>query len=124
MTETNRDLQNRFDEMRVQLEDTMAENKKLKDEKRVNFIRAIKSFGDKYSDEELEAKELIELETIMDAARRFGANEEVNTEIIPMATKMDKNTKVGIERIDFSMAFADVNEAFNMSNFEKIKTGK
>jgi len=108
----------------VDLTDAIAKIKKLESEKRVNYIRAIKSFGDKYSKEELETKELNELETIYDAGRRFyGDTVEVETEIIPMSTKMSKDTKIEIERIDFSRIFEDTNKDFDMSNL-KIKTGK
>ena len=101
----------------VELADAHSEIKKFKDEKRLDYIKQIKRFGDKYSDEELESKDLESLKTIHDAVSRF--YDELNTkddevEKIPMRTKIRKDHRPE-ERIDFSKTFEDVNEQFNMS---------
>lgn len=94
--------------------------KELEDRERIRLIKSIKKFGDKYSDEELEDKELKSLIEIEDAVSRFAPSEE-KPNVLPIAPKegkeeMEKELKKDSERIDFSRVFEDVNKEFNMSN--------
>jgi hypothetical protein len=104
-------------DLRKELADAKAGKEKAEKIVRQNFIKAIKRFGDKYSDEELESKELKTLEEIADAVSRFAPTEE-KADIIPVAPKDDKKEmedQVGKkERVDFSHVFDDVNKEFNL----------
>ena len=99
------------------LEDATEVIKKFEEEKRKNLISEIKKFGDKYSDEELEIKDLEILKEIADAVSRFAPSDE-SPDKLPVAPKDDKKKmedELGkTERIDFSKVFEDVNKEFNM----------
>ncbi len=99
------------------LENAKKLNDSLASELRENYIAKIKKFGDKFSDEELEAKNLNSLKEIADAVSRFAPSED-KPEVIPVAGKDDKKKmedEIGKEeRIDFSKVFDDVRSEFNM----------
>lgn len=106
-----------LEEIRKELSDSRDRVKKFEEKERLNYIRQIKKFGDKYSDEELNAEDLNSLEKIADAVSRFAPSTEKPT-TIPVAPKDDKK---GLEkelgdtkRIDFSNVFEDVNKEFNL----------
>ena len=106
-----------LEEIRKELNDANSIITKFNEEKKANFITAIKKFGDKYSDEELEAEDLKSLEKIADAVSRFMPSKE-KADVIPVAPKDDKK-KLEDEleenkRIDFSNVFEDVNKEFNL----------
>ena len=95
--------------------------KELEDRERIRLIASIKSFGDQYSDEELESKKLNALIEIEDSASRFAPSVE-KPNILPVAPKDDKKKmeeelKKDSERIDFSRVFDDINKDFEMDRF-------
>lgn len=102
------------------LEDAIKRINKLEDKVKINYIKQIKKFGNKYSDEELEKVDLESLETIMDACSRFVYSDE-NPEIIPITppTKpKQRPTGEVFEKVDFGAVFDNVAKDFNMSNIE------
>ena len=107
-----------IESLKKDFEDAQAKIKIFEEKERVNFIKVIKKFGDKYSDEELEKMNLKSLEDTAEAVVRF-APSETKTEVIPVANKGDKKEMEKeldkSERIDFSRVFEDVNKEFNMS---------
>ncbi len=104
------------------LEDAVKRINDLEDEKRINYMKVIKSFGDKYSDKELEEKTLEQLEIIYDACERFAPSTE-KPNLLPLGKhNRDKSYEQAEKRenglIDASSVFDDVAKEFNMS---KIK---
>jgi iron-sulfur cluster repair protein YtfE (RIC family) len=106
-----------LEELRKELSDAVMDIKKYQEKERQNFIKAIKKFGDKYSDEELEKKNLESLEEIADAVSRFAPSDE-KPDKIPVAPKDDKKKLEDeldeTKRIDFSNVFEDVNKEFDL----------
>ena len=101
--------------------DARAKIKIFEEEKKKNYIKDIKKFGDKYSDEELEEMNLKSLEDTAEAVSRFAPSNE-KAETIPIAAKpakeeMKKELDEG-KRVDFSTVFDDVNAKFNMSKLK------
>lgn len=95
--------------------------KGLEDRERIRLIKSIKSFGDKFSDEELEVKKLDSLIEIEDAVSRFAPSKE-KPDVLPVAAKddkekMEKELKKDSERIDFSRVNDDINKDFEMDRF-------
>ena len=95
--------------------------KELEDKERIRLIKSIKSFGDKFSDEELEVKNLDSLIEIEDTVSRFAPSEE-KPNVLPVVPKedkekMEKELKKDSERIDFSRVFEDTNKDFEMDRF-------
>ena len=105
--------------LRVELSDALGKIKEFEEKERLNFIKLIKRFGDKYSDEELnKIEDLKILESIADTASRFAPSND-KPDVIPGGGKPDKkkmedDLKKGVERIDFTKIFEDVNKEFNM----------
>ena len=97
------------------IEDATKRIDELEAKIKIGYINAIKRFGDKYSDEELERENLESLETIMDACSRFAI--EDNIPITPFRDEK-RPDKTVIKRIDFSRVFDDVAAKFNMSNIK------
>lgn len=110
-----------LEDLRKELSDANSKVTKFEEKERLNYIKAIKKFGDKYSDEELKDKKLPELEVIADAVLRFLPSDE-KPDTIPIAPKDDKEElekKLGdAKRIDFSNVFEDVNKEFNMTGLD------
>ena len=98
---------------------TLADSKiKVFEEKeRLNYIKIIKKFGDKYSDEELEKKDLKSLEDTADAVTRFAPSNE-KTETVPMGSKTPKEEIVKTKHIDFSRTFDYVRSEFDMGSIK------
>ena len=98
--------------------------KSFEEKERINYIKIIKKFGDKYSDQELEKKDLKDLEVIVDACSRFHDISEDKSkdkpETIPIGHKTPKEDLKVEGRIDFANAFADVSEDFDMGGV-KVK---
>lgn len=94
-----------------ELNDAKEKIKKLEDFKRKYYIKAIKNFGNKYSDEELATEDLEGLKKIADACARYSDGEFV---LEPATEVVDE-----VERIDFSRVFEDVSKDFNMTKFKK-----
>lgn len=105
-----------LEELKVELEDAKGKIAKFEEEKRKNLIKKIKSFGDKYSDEELDAKDLSTLKIIADAVSKFSPSEQ-KPEVLPVPPQADKE-KIAEElkgkRIDFSKVFDDINKEFGI----------
>jgi len=104
--------------IRKELSDAITQKDHVEAIVKQNFIKAIKKFGDKYSDEELKVKDLKTLEEIADAVSRFTPSDE-KPDTLPVAPKDDKKElekELGdTKRIDFSRVFDDVNKEFNMT---------
>jgi hypothetical protein len=106
------------EELLQELEDARKKIAKYDEERKSNFIRAIKKFGDKYSDEELEEKDLETLEIVYDACKRF-SDIAIEPEIptpLPMGNKIDE--KEIPTRIDFARIWEDVSKDFNMEGLK------
>lgn len=129
---------------------TKTMSKDLEDWKRLNLIKAIKKFGDKYSKEELEVKDEETLETILDSISRYvnifdsddtktvepdlepDAKPDTKPIIEPIAEPIDEETvkeveefkKIPAQKIDPTNAFADVSNEFNMSKLKFRSKGK
>lgn len=95
----------------VELADATRKIEKLEDYKKFNLVTAIKRFGNKYNDLELESKSVEELENIADACSRF-MDEDLHELSPPVREEVRK-----IKRIDFSRVFDDVAKTFNMTSF-------
>jgi len=78
------------------------------EEKRLRMIAQIKKFGDKYTDKELENKDLSTLEIIADAFGHFKGLEEPET-------MMDEGIKPKQKSVDLSTVFDDISKDFNMT---------
>ncbi len=107
-----------IEDLKLKLEDASSKIKQFEEKERQNYIKVIKKFGDKYSDEELQKEDLQSLEKIADAVSRFAPSTK-EPEVLPVAAKGDKeemedNLEKG-KRIDFSKVFDDVKKEFNMS---------
>ena len=103
--------------LKKEFEDAMTKIKEFEEKEKLNYIKIIKKFGDKYSDEELIKEDLKSLEKIADAVSRFAPSNE-DPEVIPVVAKpnkeeMEKELDKG-KRVDFSTVFDDVNKEFNM----------
>lgn len=107
-----------LEESRKELSDAKEMVTKYQEKEKLNFIKAIKKFGDKYSDEELKVKTLENLEEIADAVSRFAPSDD-KPDTLPVAPKDDKEKLEDeleeTKRIDFSNVFEDVNKEFNLS---------
>ncbi|KKM92027.1 hypothetical protein LCGC14_1222510, partial [marine sediment metagenome] len=105
-----------IEELKVGLADAKSLLAKFEEKEKLNLIKSIKRFGDKYSDEELQNKDIDTLNIIADAFSKFEpSNEEPDK--IPMKggdSKEDLEKKIKGERIDFSKVFNDVNEEFGL----------
>lgn len=110
------------DELMQMLKIADSKIKVFEEKERINYITVIKKFGDKYSDEELEKKDLKSLEAIADAVKRFVPSDE-KPEIVPIVSNklLVKEAKGASERIDFTSVFDDVAKDFNMSKIKIIK---
>ena len=107
-----------IEELRKELEDAATSIKEFEEKEKLNYIKVIKKFGNKYSDEELKEKNLKSLEEIADAVSRFAPSEE-KPDMLPVGNKTDKkkledDLELG-ERIDPFAVYEDVNKEFNMS---------
>jgi hypothetical protein len=106
--------------LKGKFDDAVTKIKEFEEKERLNFIKLIKKFGDKYSDEELEKiEDLKVLESIADAVSRFAPSND-KPDVIPVSGKPDKKKmedelEKGVERVDFTKVFDDVNKEFNMS---------
>jgi len=113
--------ESKIEDLTVKLEDAFGKIKELEKKKKLNYIKVIKKFGDKYSEDELLKEDLKSLEKIADAVSRFAPSEEA-PDMIPVGNKDDKKKledEIGKgKRIDFSTVFDDVKEGFNMSGLE------
>ena len=82
----------------------------------MDLITKIKKFGNKYTDEELQEKNIETLNIIADAFSKFEpSNEEPDK--IPMKgadSKEELEEKIKGKRIDFSKVFDDVNKEFGL----------
>ena len=108
------------EELVIKLADAEKKIKDYEEKERINYIKVIKKFGNKYSDEELAKIDLKTLEIVYDAGCRFYddvADPSLKPEILPLGTKMKKDTDIPY-RIDFANVFEDVAKEFDMS---KIK---
>ena len=98
--------------------DAEAKIKVFEEKERLNYIKIIKKFGDKYSDEELEKKDLKSLEDTADAVTRFAPSEK-KPDVLPKGNKTDKKKLEDDldegERIDPFSVYEDVNKEFNLS---------
>lgn len=105
------------------LEDAKRRIKELETKARLKLIQDIKRFANgKFTDEELKAKTLEELEICEDSIRRysldeyskiFDEHEEDNSE----GNSEGKYREIVIREIDFERTFEDVNAEFNMTAF-------
>lgn len=89
---------------------------KYEEEKRMSLIEKIKKFGNKYTDEELQTKDIDTLNIIADAFSKFEPSME-EPDKLPMkgADSKDKmEEKIKGKRIDFSKVFDDVNKEFGL----------
>jgi len=104
-------------DLHEKLSDAISKKEKAEEIIKRNYITAIKKFGDKYSDEELEPKTLENLKEIADAVSRFAPSTK-KPDIVPIAPKDDKDKMEDnldkAKRIDFSRVFDDVNKEFNL----------
>lgn len=108
----------KIEELNKMISDAKEMIGKYEEKERLNLIQSIKKFGDKYSDEELQDKDIPTLEIIADAVSKFSPSED-KAEVLPVAGKDDKekmedNLEEKVERIDFSRVFEDINKEFNM----------
>ncbi len=108
-----------LEELKVKLNDANVLIGQFEEKEKLNHIKTIKKFGDKYSEEELLKEDLKSLEKIADAVSRF-APSDAKPDVVPVANKDDKtkledDVKKGGKRIDFSKVFDDVKENFDMS---------
>ena len=107
--------------LKVDFEDAMKKIKVFEEKEKLNYIKVIKKFGDKYSDEELKEMDLKSLEDTADAVSRFAPSNE-KAETIPVVGKSDKEEmkeELGTgKRIDFSQVFDDVDKEFNMTAYK------
>ena len=89
---------------------------KYEEKERLNLISKIKKFGNKYSDDELQKKDIDTLNIIADAFSKFEPSTE-EPETIPIKgqdSEEELKKKVEGERIDFSKVFDDVNKEFGL----------
>lgn len=107
-------LKSENESLREKLNDAEKRIKVFEEKERQNFIKQIKKFGDKYSDEELSQEDLKGLEKIADAVSRFAPSTK-KPDVLPVEPKDDKEDLTEkVERIDFSRVFDDVNKEFNL----------
>lgn len=100
----------------TKLEDAVKVIKQFEEEKRLDLIKKIKKFGDKYTDEELQKKDVNTLKIIADAFSKFEPSME-EPEVIPIKggdSKEEMEKKIEGEHIDFSKVFEDVNKEFGL----------
>jgi len=108
----------KIEELTKDLSDSKKKTEELTEIVRENYIKAIKKFGDKYSDEELKEKDLKSLIDIADAVSRFAPSTD-KPDVIPVAPK-DKKKKLEDEiekgeRVNPHAIFDDVKKEFNMT---------
>ena len=107
-----------FEVLKKDFADAEAKIKVFEEKERLNYIKIIKKFGDKYSDEELEKKDLKSLEDTADAVTRFAPSKE-KPDVLPKGNKTDKKKLEDDldegDRIDPFSVYEDVNKEFNLS---------
>jgi len=104
-----------------ELADAKVKIAELESYKRQNLIEEIKKFGNKYSDDELIAKDSEILEEILDAVKRYAKRTEAVSDNIPIVP--DEKVMPTSHKIDFAHVFDDVLKEFNMTNI-KMKSKK
>lgn len=104
-----------IEELKTKFEDALKTIEEFKEKEKLNLIKKIKKFGDKYSDEELQKKDLNTLHIIADAFSKFEPSSE-KAEVLPLAgqdSKEELEEKLKEEEhVDFSKTFEDVNKQF------------
>ena len=111
------------DSLLIELQDAKAKIAEYEEKERINYIKVIKRFGEKYTDKELGEKDLKDLKIIADACERYCPSTE-NPDILPMPKKRpsyEEAKKKHDGLVNFSSVFDDVSAQFDMT---KIKTKK
>jgi hypothetical protein len=105
-----------LEELKVSLADAKELLAKFEEKERLALIQKIKKFGDKYSDEELQNKDIDTLNIIADAFSKFKPSEEP-AEPLPKKgqdSKEEMEEELKGKLIDFSKVFDDVNKEFGL----------
>lgn len=105
-----------IEDLKIELTDAIKKIKQFEEEKRLDLVKKIKKFGDKYTDEELQKKDLETLKIIADAFSKFKPSNE-DPDVLPLKgqdSKEDLEKQIEGESIDFSKVFDDVNKEFGL----------